>query len=218
MESIQKRGLDRQEKRRTVMVIGITLLLFFLFPAARSITLALPAVILLIDRRRTGKSWVEIGLKAQGVLEDLDGAKKWVFLVAFVSQILTFVLAQYWVPDFISHLIGRLPMDIRQLVPTFFALLIGTFLEELIFRGYIQTRLQAFGSARFAIVTTSVLFAGMHMAKGAAGVVAFDLFWIFVDSLIYGIIFYKTKNLFVSWIAHFASDVVGLAVILTWLA
>ena len=218
MESTQRSQIQKQEKKKIMMVIGITLLLFFLIPATRSITLALPAVVLLMDRRRNGKSWAEIGLKTQGILRDIQGAKNWIFLVAFVSPILTIVLAQYLVPGFVAHLIGRLPMDIGQLVPTFFALLFGTFLEELIFRGYIQTRLQVFGTTRFAIVAASILFAGMHIAKGAVVVVAFDLFWIFVDSLIYGIIYYKTKNLFVSWIAHFASDVVGLAVLLTWLA
>jgi len=217
MESTQGSHIQRQDKKRTIMVIGITILLFFLIPAARSITLALPAVVLLIDRRRTDKSWAEIGLKSQGIWGDIREAKNWIFLVAFVSPILTIILAQYLVPDFVSHLVGRLPVDIQQLVPTFFVLLIGTFLEELIFRGYIQTRLSAFGSRRFALLLTSILFAGMHVSQGAASVVTYDLFWIFVDSLIYGLIFLKTRNLFVSWIAHFVSDVVGIAAILIWL-
>jgi membrane protease YdiL (CAAX protease family) len=33
---------------------------------------------------------------------------------------------------------------------------------------------------------------------------------IFVDSIIYGLIFARSKNLLVAWVAHFLADVVAL--------
>lgn len=216
MEMSQLKTNGDKEMRSTFLVIGITILLFLIAPGLRSVTAALPAAYLLFDRRRSGKTWAEIGLKRIGFLDDFKKTKNWIFMVAVVTQVLTIVLASLMMPSFVDHLLARLPMDVTLLMPTVIMLVIGTFLEELIFRGFIQARLGAFTSPVIAIGATSILFALMHIAQGAGAVVAYDLFWIFVDSLIYGMIFYKTKNLFVSWTAHLLADFVGLGIIWTW--
>ena len=45
-------------------------------------------------------------------------------------------------------------------------------------------------------------------------IVFIDLASVFVDSMIYGVIFLRSRNVFVSWIAHFLADIVGLALLL----
>jgi len=51
----------------------------------------------------------------------------------------------------------------------------------------------------------------MHIAAGSLAIETFDLFTIFLDSILYGIIFARTKNIYTSWSAHLLSDLVGLA-------
>ena len=54
----------------------------------------------------------------------------------------------------------------------------------------------------------------MHYAPGPALIVFVDLALIVVDSIIYGIIFARSNNVFVAWVAHFLADLVGMAFLL----
>ncbi len=50
----------------------------------------------------------------------------------------------------------------------------------------------------------------MHFAAGPTLIVIIDLFSVFIDSIIFGIIFQRSHNVLVAWIAHFLGDIVGL--------
>jgi hypothetical protein len=43
----------------------------------------------------------------------------------------------------------------------------------------------------------------MHFSIGPALIVIFDLLSVFIDSTFFGIIFQRSHNVFVAWIAHF---------------
>lgn len=91
---------------------------------------------------------------------------------------------------------------------------IGTFLEEVAFRSFFQERLSWFIKPTFAILLTSVVFGFMHFSKGSPLIVSFDILGIIIDSIVYGIIYNKTKNIFASWIIHYLADIVGFILIL----
>jgi membrane protease YdiL (CAAX protease family) len=57
----------------------------------------------------------------------------------------------------------------------------------------------------------------MHWAPGKAVVVFTDLAFIAIDGVIYGAIFARSKNVFVSWLAHFTADVVGIVLMIVLL-
>jgi membrane protease YdiL (CAAX protease family) len=67
---------------------------------------------------------------------------------------------------------------------------------------------------RWAIVITSLIFALGHFSTGSPTVILYDLAWIFVDSVIYGLIFYKTKNVYLCWISYFLANACGILVLL----
>ncbi|WP_064094393.1 CPBP family intramembrane glutamic endopeptidase [Rossellomorea aquimaris] len=60
-----------------------------------------------------------------------------------------------------------------------------------------------------AIILTSILFSIMYISTGSPAIVFIDLSTIFIDSLLFGVIFYKTNNLYVSWIAHALGNLNG---------
>jgi membrane protease YdiL (CAAX protease family) len=97
------------------------------------------------------------------------------------------------------------------------AILIAPLGEEISFRGLFQERLGWFMPTWVAIGVTSLLFALMHLSYGPADVVFWDLFSVFVDSLFFGIIYAKTKNILVSYIAHLLADVIGMLLILVFM-
>jgi membrane protease YdiL (CAAX protease family) len=59
-----------------------------------------------------------------------------------------------------------------------------------------------------------LVFAALHFAPGPALVVFVDLAMVLVDSLIYGVIFARSNNVFVSWAAHFLADIAGVVFLL----
>lgn len=194
----------------TLMVISITILLFIIFPAFNSYTPLIAAVYLLAEKRIRNRTWSEIGFKPQNTLSDLK--KNWYFilLAGTLAPIFSFLGGKYFVPGFIEHVKARLSLNIDQIVPTIIVIAIGTFLEELIFRGFLQGRLECFITPFKSILISASLFAFMHFSNGTISIVAWDLFGIFLDSILYGIIFAKTHNIITSWIAHFLADLVGL--------
>jgi membrane protease YdiL (CAAX protease family) len=56
------------------------------------------------------------------------------------------------------------------------------------------------------LLSSSLLFALGHFKAGNPVIVAYGLFFIFINSILYGVIFHKTKNAWVSGIAHFAAN------------
>ncbi|HMK54197.1 MAG TPA: tetratricopeptide repeat protein [Methanobacteriaceae archaeon] len=87
----------------------------------------------------------------------------------------------------------------------FFVLLISTGLaEELLFRGIIQGNAQMVFSPVFAILFTALVFTTMHIGWQSAT----DLLFVFSVALIYGFIFYKTKNIVGVTLNHGLSNTV----------
>jgi membrane protease YdiL (CAAX protease family) len=93
-------------------------------------------------------------------------------------------------------------------------LLVGTLWEEIIFRALYQERLSWFIPAPAAIGIVSVVFGIGHWAKGDPVIVMVDVLLVIVDSILYGIIFARSKNIYVAWIAHFLADLFGLGFVL----
>ena len=171
---------------------------------------ALPAVYLLVEKRLRRRTWIELGFKIKSTFTDLR--KNWylIGLVGVVSPLLTFFAAKIFLPGYIDHVTSRLPMNVHVIIPALITVLIGTFLEEVIYRGFMQNRLEVYLGPLRAIVISSLLFAFMHFSPGSLTIVSFDILGIFVDSVLYGMIFSRTKNVFASWVGHLISDVVGI--------
>lgn len=198
----------------TLMVIVITTLLFLTFKNFNSIIPILPAIYLLIEKRKRHRTWSDIGFKTKNFFGDLKNNWYLILLIGIFSPLSIFLIGKYCVPGYIHHLKSRLPLNINVIIPTIITITIGTFLEEIIFRGFVQGRLEWFISPVKSIIITSLLFAFMHYSDGSIAVVALDILGIFIDSILYGVIFTKTKNIFTSWVTHYLSDVIGILCLL----
>lgn len=212
-----KNTMTRRLFIETISVLLITIILFLLFGELSSIVCAMPAVYLLIERRIRNRTWSSIGFKFRDIFKDIKKVWNWLIVIIFISPILTVVIAERFLPEFIEHVKGRLPMDINSLITVMIVITIGTFLEEVLFRGFIQERLSWFTGGVVAIIIASTLFALIHFSPGKTAIVIFDLTAIFIDSIIYGIIYHKTKNIYVSWIGHFLCDIVAIIIMLMFL-
>lgn len=156
-----------------------------------------------------------IGFIPQNILSDV---KKywWLILLPAVFGFISVSLSKLILPDFYLHVIERTkPMlsydKMFTLIPQ---LLILAFGEEIAFRGFFQTKISAFMKPFWAIVFTSLLFAMGHFSADSISIVIYDLFFIFADSIVYGMIIQKTRNIYSSTISHFTANFIGVCILL----
>jgi len=210
----KKQKVGKRLLGETLTVIIITVSLFLIFNDLKAIIPVIPIIYLLIEKRRRHRSWEEIGFNIKTVQVDIKINWLWITLVGVISPLLTFYIGKYYIPGYIEHVKSRLPMDVKVIIPAIISITIGTFLEEIIFRGFVQGRLEWFIAPVKAIIISSILFAFMHYSDGSIAIVIFDMSGIFIDSILFGIIFTKTKNIFTSWIGHYFSDLIGMICLL----
>jgi len=199
-----------------VLVMAIYLTLAQLFPGMREI-LAIPLVLyMVVESILRHRTRAENGFGFRNILSGLRQNIGWVLLASIASQALTILGEKYLLPDIFTHIFGRVPYDISSLtVSLFVSIAIATFLEELLFRALFQNRLSAFVSPAVAVGIVSLVFAFAHFSPGPALIVFFDLLGVFTDSIIFGIIFQRSKNVFVAWIPHFLADIFAI-ILLIW--
>jgi membrane protease YdiL (CAAX protease family) len=111
---------------------------------------------------------------------------------------------------YIDHVLGRINVPgLGQLPLLLFSQTVSVLGEEIEFRAFFVGK----GMKRFsfwpAAIVGAVLFAAAHYAAGAAGIVAWDLGGIFIDAILFAILYRKTGNCLISFIPHFVSNMLG---------
>ena len=111
---------------------------------------------------------------------------------------------------YIDHVLGRINVPgLDQLPLLLFSQTVTVLGEEIEYRAFFVGK----GMKRFsfwpAAIVGAVLFAAAHYAAGAAGIVAWDLGGIFIDAILFAILYRKTGNCLISFIPHFVSNMLG---------
>ncbi|MBR0137444.1 MAG: CPBP family intramembrane metalloprotease [Erysipelotrichaceae bacterium] len=156
------------------------------------------------------------GLRFTTVLSDLKkpGVILWVLLPA-VSAIVSILLGKLLFDDqFVSHVLGRTDslLSFDKILLLIGELIIGALGEEIAFRGFFIGKGEKLLPFWACAVLSSLIFSAAHYATGNTAVVLYDLAGIFIDALIYAMIYKKTGNCLISTIGHFLCNVTGLVV------
>lgn len=183
---------------------------FFEFPAVLYIFIEF------IVRKR---SFSDLGFKFCNLLSDISHNWHWILLVTVFTQYFSLIIGKYYFPEYILHIKSRMPSAVGAISSTktfviiIIALLFNAIIalyEELIYRGFFIERLSWFIKPFYAILLPTLLFAAMHFTQGSISVVLYDLSGVMIDGFIYGIIYYRTKNIYASWFAHFLANIIGV--------
>ena len=86
----------------------------------------------------------------------------------------------------------------------------GPITEEIAFRGFFVGKGMKLFPFWLCALVSSAVFAAGHYYPGDAAVVAFDLLFVFIDSVIFSVIYRKTGNCVISATAHLLANTVGL--------
>jgi membrane protease YdiL (CAAX protease family) len=85
--------------------------------------------------------------------------------------------------------------------------LISPLVEELVFRGLVQTRLRKAMSAFWAVLLSALLFSAVHLMTGSVMTVIFT----FAIGLVCALAYEKTGSLLPAIVAHIVCNLCGLA-------
>lgn len=213
---VESKKADPRILLELIFILIIVVVIFWFMPGLVWLYTILPLIYLLIERRIRHWPLESIGIKYRGVIADLKANFPIIILVAVVMQFLV-IAGSYWQwPSLFLHLQDRvayLHTHFGTFAPFFMFLplvALSTFLEELVFRGFVQERVSWFSNGFVAIIVGSLLLSVFHYSSGRLSVVMADLFFVFLDNLLYGLIYFRSRNVFVAWTAHLSADIIGL--------
>ena len=111
---------------------------------------------------------------------------------------------------YIDHVLGRVNVPgLDQLPLLLFNQIVSVLGEEIEFRAFFVGK----GMKRFSFwpvtIAGAVIFAAAHYAAGPAGIVARDLAGIFIDAILFAILYRRTGNCLISFIPHFLNNMIG---------
>lgn len=154
----------------------------------------------------------ESGLSFKRFFPDLK--KPWVIpLILFMlvlSPVEMLLSKAVFGSAYIEHVLGRInEPSLDQLPLLLFSQIVSVLGEEIEFRAFFVGK----GMKRFSFwpvaIVGAVLFAAAHYVAGAAGIVAWDLGGIFIDAILFAILYRKTGNCLISFIPHFLNNMIG---------
>ena len=137
--------------------------------------------------------------------------------VAFLLQYIYFYLFTNLSPQLIAHVKERTSFITSFDLKIIFTLIILALGEEIVFRGLIQKRLSWKINAPLSIFITSIMFSILHLSEGTPLVVATDLLTVFIDSVFFGYLFYKTNNIYISWLAHAIGNITAAFLLINFI-
>ncbi|MBQ5311691.1 MAG: CPBP family intramembrane metalloprotease [Oscillospiraceae bacterium] len=117
-----------------------------------------------------------------------------------VMNIICLFAEKAFMPEVTEQTKARIFLDTSQLSPAvFFQLVILALGEEIAMRAFFQKQTSKFMGFAPSLIVTSVFFAVAHFSGGEPVTAAVDLFFVFVNSVFYGLTFKETDNAWCSW-------------------
>ena len=182
--------------------------------AGLRLTILFSILYLFIENKMNKGKMEDMGFIQKNILSDI---KKhwWLILMPAVLGIVSVSLCKFVLPQFYLYLLDQksmLSFDKSFLqIPK---LLILAFAEEIAFRGFFQTKLCNITKPIWAIIITSLFFVIVNFSAGSISALIYFLFFIFIDNIIYGLIYQKTKNIYSCTISHFLANIIATFILL----
>lgn len=162
-----------------------------------------------IHKRRHNIPREASGLDFRSFCRTLRNKSIWLWILLPIGfDIIAIGMSKLIVPEYLSHIISRVDgvLSFDKLAILIPQLLIFALGEEIAWRALFQKLSAKYMPFTPALLLTSLLFAIGHAAEGSTTVVLYDLLFVFLNSAVYGLVFRKTDNAYVSTISHFLSN------------
>lgn len=198
-----------------VLMTLLSMTNLFGIPAA-GLSVILGLVAFFVVKRIEKQPRLDSGLDIASIGKSLKTPRIWYWIIMpSIMNFFVIFLSKLILPEYINHVLERssalLSFDkIPVLVLQLAVLALG---EEIAWRAFFQKRIKGLLPIIPAIIISSVFFSLGHLADGNTVIVLYDLFFVFVNSILYGTIFEKTNNAWISTIAHFCANLTALLIL-----
>ena len=91
--------------------------------------------------------------------------------------------------------------------------IIAAFGEEIVYRGFFFGKSLKIFPIWISAVVSSIVFAAGHIATGNIGIVAYDIAGVFIYSLIFSVIYYKSGNCVISTFSHILGNTISIVAV-----
>lgn len=107
-----------------------------------------------------------------------------------------------------EHLMGRAGtlLSMESAVTAAIQVIIAAFGEEIAYRGFFFGKSMKMFPVWLCAAVSSAVFAAGHIAAGNMGIVVLDIASVFIDSLLFSAVYYKSGNCVVSTVSHIIAN------------
>lgn len=159
----------------------------------------------------------ESGLRFNTIVEDIKKPNviAWALLPS-VSGIVTLVVGNLiFSGEFVAHVIGRTSsiLSFDKTVLLVGQVIIAAFAEEIAYRGFFLGKGMKIFPFWFCAVVSSLTFTAGHIATGNIGVILYDVAAVFIDSLVFSVIYHKSGNCVISTFSHILGNAISLVAV-----
>lgn len=154
------------------------------------------------------------GLRFKSIIDDIKkpGVLVWM-LLPIGTALLSLVIGNiFFGSAYISHVYSRTDsiLSFDKIPLLIFQLIIAAWGEEIAFRGFFVGKSMRIFPFWACAAVSSLTFAAGHIATGNAAVVIYDVGMVFVDSIIYSMVYRKSGNCMISTFSHILCNATGL--------
>ena len=156
----------------------------------------------------------ESGLRFHTILADLKkpGVILWL-LLPIVSGVVTNIVGNLiFHGDFFDHVVGRANafLSFDKIALLIGQIIIAAFGEEIAYRGFFFGKTSKILPVWLCAVVSSAVFAAGHIAAGNIGIIIYDVATVFIDSLIFSVVYRKSGNCVISTLSHILANTLAL--------
>ena len=216
-----KRGASMQSIRKlplfamTIMAVLSFSNLFGLNIAGVSIFIGIAAFF--INRAIEKQPGRNSGLEFRTIGTDLQDRTIWVWIaLPLVMDAVSIGLARLILPEFLQYVLARAAsfVTVENIILAVLQLAVLALGEEIAWRAFFQNQLNKALPIVPVLLISSALFAIGHLTAGSIAVVTYNIFFVFTNSILYGIVFHKTKNAWISTISHFIANLFSIVALI----
>lgn len=220
---MKKKYWENDKKSTVVTLTGIILMLLLTVtkvnPSSKmaSYSVFVGIAFFFITEAVTKTQNSESGLRLNTVAADLkkQGVILWMLLPG-VSGIVTLGVGNLlFHGEFVTHVLGRtsaiLSFDKTALLIG--QIIIAAFGEEIAYRGFFFGKASKIFPVWVCAAVSSATFAAGHIAAGNIGIVIYDVAAVFIDSLVFTVIYHKTENCVISTFSHILGNAISLVIV-----
>ncbi len=173
-------------------------------------------VFFFINKALEKQTFRDSGLDRKAIGTNMWDRKIWVWVaLPSIMDAVSITIAKLFLPEFIEHVLARTEifLSFDKVVLLVFQLAVLALGEEIAWRAFFQKQLSKALPFVPVLLISSVLFAFGHLAEGNIIIVIYDIFFVFINSILYGIIFHKSNNAWISAISHFSANLFSVIVL-----